>query len=60
MHKGIEKINGIYVNWDKSKVIKHGPARGKHYATYYDRECTKFHFWLKRQEVLSSKYIKEL
>ena len=49
--------NIIYINWDKSKTIKHGLATGKHYATYNDKSCTEFHFWLKRKEIINQYHL---
>lgn len=47
----------IYINWDKSKTIKHGLATGKHYATYYNQSCTEFHFWMKRKEIANQYHL---
>jgi len=48
----------IYINWNKSKVIKHGYVTGKHYATYNDLECTQFNWWLKRSEIVKEYHLK--
>ncbi|MFA5300564.1 MAG: hypothetical protein WC389_20445 [Lutibacter sp.] len=47
----IELINGIYVNWNKKKIVKNGLAKGTYYPTYYDAECKQFFFWQTRKEL---------
>jgi hypothetical protein len=52
----VQLVNGFYVNWDKSKIIKGGLAKGKVYATYTDKECTRFSMWMSRKEILHPMY----
>ena len=43
----------VYVNWDKSKVVKNSLGAGKKYAVYNDPECNDFWWWMSRKEIKS-------
>jgi len=52
----IEKLDdGCFIDWNNKRIIKGGLASGVHYASYYDRECTQFSFWLSRPHIKSIK-----
>lgn len=52
----IEQISDTcFVDWNRKKVIKNGLAKGTHYASYYDKDCKEFSFWLDRKHM---KFIK--
>jgi hypothetical protein len=48
----------IFVNWDKSKVVKNSLCNGKHYATYNDLQCTDFNWWLKRDAIVNQYHLR--
>ncbi len=49
MKKQVISKSGVYIDWDKKKVISKGLAKGTYYAAYF--KDGKFFFWVTRKEI---------